>query len=184
MSLLRTLWDLFVGFGRATLLGYGGGPSIIPLYEMEAVDNFHWVTKEEFASALAFGNALPGPIATKLTAYIGYRVAGVPGALVALAAVVLPTAILMIALFAALYRFREHTIVKGLVKAARPVVFVMLASLAADYWHYAFGGTWAAFALAALFFVAVRYFGVHPGLAVTVALLLGILLEYTAPRAL
>lgn len=184
MPPLRVLWDLFVGFGRATLLGYGGGPSIIPLYEMEAVDTYRWVTKEEFANALAFGNTLPGPIATKLTAYIGYRVAGVPGALVALAAVVLPTAILMIALFAVLYKFREHTVVKGIVKAARPVVFVMLASLAADYAQYAFSGTWAAFALAALFFVAVRYFGVHPGLAVAAALVLGILIEYAAPRAL
>ena len=184
MPPLRTLWNLFVGFGRATLLGYGGGPSIIPLYEMEAVDTYHWVTKEEFASALAFGNALPGPIATKLTAYIGYRVAGVAGAVVALAAVVLPTAILMIALFAALYRFREHAVVRGLVKAAQPVVFVMLASLAADYAQYTFGGTWMAFVLSALYFVAVRYFGVHPGLAVAAALVLGILIEYVAPRAL
>jgi len=44
-------------FGRATLLGYGGGPSIVPLYQHEAVEVFKWVTKDEFGQALAFGNA-------------------------------------------------------------------------------------------------------------------------------
>jgi chromate transporter len=74
------LWKLFVAFGTATMLGYGDGPSIIPLYQNQVVNRYGWMETSEFGSALAFGNALPGPIATKLAA-------GWLGAIVALGAV-------------------------------------------------------------------------------------------------
>lgn len=168
-----TLWQLFVAFFRSTLLGYGGGPAIIPLYEIEVVDNFHWMTKEEFGQALALGNALPGPIATKLSAYVGYRVAGLPGAAVALSAVTLPTAILLIGLGAILLRFKDHPFLKGMIRGVQPVVFVMLAMLAADFGPHAFGRGALSFALAAAFFLAVRYLNIHPFWGVLTAMVIG-----------
>lgn len=170
---VKVLWDLFYGFGRATLLGYGGGPSIIPLYEIEAVQNYGWMTREEFGQALAFGNALPGPIATKLTIYIGYKVAGVAGALAAALGVVGPTALLMIALFAVLARFKDHPVLGGMIRGIRPVVFVMLAMLAADFFRYAFTGGWLPFAIAAGYFISVYYFGLSPFYGVVAALAIG-----------
>lgn len=170
---VKVLLDLFIGLGRATLLGYGGGPSIIPLYEVEAVQNYHWLTKEEFGQALAFGNALPGPIATKLTVYIGYKVAGVAGAITAALAVVGPTALLMIALYSLLAKFKDNPIIAGMVRGIRPVVFVMLAMLAADFFKYAFGNGWVPFAIAAGFFISVQYFGLSPLYGVVAALALG-----------
>src|SRR5690606_17857743 len=91
-GMLRELWDLFVAFTRAGLFGYGGGPGSIPLIKREVVDIYHWMTDEQFAEALAFGNALPGPIATKLATYVGFHVAGTPGAVAGVAGIVLPTA--------------------------------------------------------------------------------------------
>lgn len=158
----KVLLDLLLGLGRATLLGFGGGPSIIPLYEVEVVQNYQWLSKEEFGQALAFGNALPGPIATKLTTYIGYKVAGVPGAITAILAVVGPTALLMIALYAVLSKFKDNPILAGMVRGIRPVVFVMLAMLAADFFKYAFTGGWVPFVIAAGFFMSVHYFGLSP----------------------
>ncbi|MFZ5817544.1 MAG: chromate transporter [Bacillota bacterium] len=177
--MLKTLVDLFVGFGRATLLGFGGGPSIVPLYENEAVDVFGWVTKEEFGTALAFGNALPGPIATKLTMYIGYKAAGIPGALVSLIAVTLPVGIAMIALAGLLVKFKDAPFIKGMVAGIRPVVFVMLAMLAWDFAGYAFQPkgqapfNWIPFGIAALFFISVYYLKVSPIWGVVTALLAG-----------
>lgn len=177
--MLQTLWEIFIGFGRATLLGFGGGPSIVPLYEHEAVEVFKWVTKEEFGSALAFGNALPGPIATKLTIYIGYKVAGWLGALVAMFAVAAPTGILMILLAAILTKFKDSPYLKGAIAGIRPIVFVMLAMLAWDFASYAFqpkGQTpwnWIPFGLAAAFFISVQYLKLSPIWGVIGSLLVG-----------
>lgn len=177
--MLKTLLEIFIGLGRATLLGFGGGPSIVPLYEHEAVEVFHWVTKEEFGSALAFGNALPGPIATKLTMYIGYKAAGVAGALAALFAVTLPVGLLMIGLAGLLFRFRESPYLKGMIAGIRPVVFVMLAMLAMDFAGYAFQPkgqapfNWLPFGIAAAFFISVYYLKLSPIWGVAASLLLG-----------
>jgi len=180
--MLKDLWNLFIGLGRATLLGYGGGPSIVPLYEHEAVETFGWMSQEEFGQALAFGNALPGPIATKLTMYIGYHVAGWPGAFVALAAVTLPVGFAMILLYSIISRFKDSPFLKGAINGIRPVVFVMLAMMAWDFAQYAFRahGTgplnWLPFGIAALFFISVQYLHLNPVWGVLASLLLGGLL--------
>src|SRR5690606_18144672 len=127
---------------------------------------------------LAFGNSLPGPIATKMAAYVGYKVAGVSGATAALVGVVLPTAVLMVALFALLSRFSDHPVVHGAIRGVRPVVFVMLAMLAMDFAGFAFERGPAPFgflpfAIAAGYFIASYYFGVHPVWGVVASLILG-----------
>jgi len=79
MILLHVFWAFFI----PSILGYGGGPPIIPLLQAEVVDHYGWMTLEQFGDVLALGNALPSPIATKLAGYIGYQVAGIPRAIVA-----------------------------------------------------------------------------------------------------
>ncbi|KAF9113979.1 hypothetical protein BGX30_006751 [Mortierella sp. GBA39] len=66
---------------RTGILGYGGGPSTVPLIRHEAVSRYRWMADEEFGEVLAIANTLPGPIATKLAAYLGYRLKGTLGAL-------------------------------------------------------------------------------------------------------
>lgn len=78
---------------------------------------------------LAVGNALPSPIATKLAGYIGYQVAGVPGATVALLATVAPTAIAMILLLQFINLFRNAPQVKAMTQSVRPVVTVLLGTM-------------------------------------------------------
>lgn len=179
--MLKKLVDLFIGFGRATLLGFGGGPSIVPLYEHEAVEVFRWVTREEFGTALALGNALPGPIATKLTMYIGYRVAGWTGALVSLIAVTLPVGLIMIGLAAALVKFKDSPVLKGMTAGIRPVVFVMLAMLAWDFAKSAFHpreagpAGWLPVVIAVLFFISVHYLRLSPLWGVLASLVAGAL---------
>lgn len=68
--------DLFISFLRTGLLGYGGGPSTIPLVHKEVVHQYKWMDDEEFGNVLALGNSLPGPIMTKMAGYIGYRIGG------------------------------------------------------------------------------------------------------------
>ncbi|MBW7458094.1 chromate transporter, partial [Paenibacillus sepulcri] len=64
---------LFLGFLISNVLGYGGGPASIPLMYQEIVTHYGWLTDPQFSNMLALGNALPGPIATKIAAYVGYE---------------------------------------------------------------------------------------------------------------
>src|SRR5699024_159914 len=76
--------DIFMAFFRAGMLGYGGGLSAIPLMHKEVVVTYRWMDDDEFSDILALANTLPGPINTKLSGYIGYRLAGMKGLLHAL----------------------------------------------------------------------------------------------------
>lgn len=121
---------------KVGIFGFGGGPSFIPLVRAECVDQQHWLSDAEFLDALALGNALPGPIAIKLAAFIGQKVAGPAGVAVAVSAVCLPAIVLMLALAGLYHRFRDTPVVAGMMRGVRPAIVGLLAytawSLAPD----------------------------------------------------
>lgn len=133
-------WDLFLGFFRIGLLGYGGGPTMIPLVHAEAVKKYGWITDEEFTDTLALGNALPGPIATKMAGYIGYKVKGTWGAIIAIVALVVPVLIAMVVLLGFIYRIKNSGIVSGMTSGIQPVIGVMMAALAYEFIKKAWSG--------------------------------------------
>ncbi|MDP3534442.1 MAG: chromate transporter [Halomonas sp.] len=122
-------WELFLAFFIPNIIGYGGGPAIIPLIEAEVVGRYGWMTAQGFAETLALGNALPSPIATKMAGYIGYEVAGIGGALIAVAATVIPSLLLMLGALGLLYRHRDSPRVKRMSQWVRPVIAMMMAWL-------------------------------------------------------
>ena len=125
--------QLFWAFFKVGILGYGGGPSSIPLVHQEAVSNYKWLNSDEFGDILAIGNTLPGPIATKIAGYIGYRVAGWPGVLNAVLATILPSIVVMIFLLFSLTSFQDQGWVAGMTNAIVPVVGVMLGILTWEF---------------------------------------------------
>lgn len=130
------LWKLGVVWLRVGLFGFGGGPAFVPLIREECVERQGWLTDAEFLDALAFGNALPGPISHKLAAHVGLKVAGWPGAAVALVAVTAPGVALMALAMGVYLRYRESPVMAGVLRAIRPAVVGLLAytawSLAPD----------------------------------------------------
>lgn len=171
--------DLFLAFFRVGILGYGGGPSSIPLVHKEVVDKYKWMDSDEFGDILALGNALPGPIATKMAGYIGYRVGGTLGMLNALAATMIPTIILMIILLTTLNSYKDQPWVKGMADAVVPVVAVMLAVLTWDFIKKSgkskLGWAWTAIALIASL-VLLQILNIHPAILIFF-LLLGALIK-------
>ena len=69
-NLYLDIFKAFLGPGSLTL---EEGHQAIPLMQKEVVENYKWLTVEEFTDSLALGNSLPGPIATKMSALIGYK---------------------------------------------------------------------------------------------------------------
>ncbi|MDF2037619.1 chromate transporter [Cytobacillus oceanisediminis] len=165
--------DIFMAFFRVGILGYGGGPSSIPLVHKEVVDKYKWMDTDEFGDVLALGNALPGPIATKMAGYIGYRVGGILGMINALAATMIPTIVLMIILLTALNTFKDQPWVAGMTKAVVPVVAVMLATLTWDFVKKSskssLGWGWTLLFVAASL-VLLEFVNIHPAIIIFVLL--------------
>ncbi len=165
------LWHLFLAFFRVGIFGYGGGPGSIGLIKAEVVTNYQWLSDGQFAEALAFGNALPGPLATKLAAYVGYKVAGVIGALVSLLAIVVPTAVAIIALYKFFAAYSGSPRVKGALTAVKPLVVVLMLQVVLGLGKSAFPN-WIAVGVAVVTGIALN-FDVHPAILVAAALAFG-----------
>lgn len=125
--------DLFIAFCRVGLLGFGGGPSAIPLFHQEVVRKYGWMDEEEFGDTLALANSLPGPIATKLAGYIGYKIGGKIGCINALIASVIPTSLMMVLLIGLLQKYKDIPWVQNMSDSVVPVVAVMLGVLSWDF---------------------------------------------------
>lgn len=168
--------DIFIAFFRSGILGFGGGPSTIPLVHKEVVETFKMMTDEEFSDVLSIGNTLPGPIATKMAGYIGYRVGGWVGLVNALIATILPTVLLMIILLASLKQFKDFDFVKGMTKGVVPIVAVMLGVLTWDFLKKA--KKTLGWKIGTIIFVAsficMILLRMHPGIIIGVLLLLAL----------
>lgn len=125
--------NIFLAFFRAGMLGYGGGLSAIPLMQREVVLIYKWMDDEEFSDVLALANTLPGPINTKLSGYIGYKIGGSVGLIIALIATVLPTALLMILLLTTLNAYKDKEWVQGMSMGVLPIAGVMIGILARNF---------------------------------------------------
>jgi chromate transporter len=131
------LWDLFIGFFRASNLGFGGGPAVIPLIQAEC-ERYGWLDSARFSDSIAAANALPGPIATKMAAYIGFSTASWPGAFVAITGTILPTILLLIFLGALLKKYAHSPKLQAALKGVRPVITALLLYVAVDMGKSAF----------------------------------------------
>jgi chromate transporter len=168
-SYVQLAWAM----SKTGILGYGGGPSVIPLIRYEAVTRYKWMDDEQFGEVLAIANALPGPIATKMAAYLGYHKKGTLGAIVAVLTHIFPSAIAMIALLSFVDYLSSSPIVQGMIAAVMPVISVMLGLMAYEFAKRAYKGLGKVMVLVfyALAFVMLQLIPLHP--AIVIVLFLG-----------
>lgn len=167
--------NIIIGFFIANVLGYGGGPASIPLMYREIVTNYEWMTPIEFSNILALGNALPGPIATKFAAFVGYEVSGWIGLIAALAATIVPSALALILLLKILQKHRQSPVVKGMTLLVQPVIAIMMLLLTWQMAESSFEsiGIIQSLIIAAIAFWAMQFRKIHPTLVILVAFAYG-----------
>lgn len=170
-------WQIFLAFFIPGIVGYGGGPSSIPLIQYEVVQRYQWLSMEEFGEILALGNALPGPIATKMAGYIGFQVGGFFGACIALFATIAPSLLAMVFLLGILYKFKDSPKVKRMTNLVKPTIAVLLGVLAFEFFFSSWtsSGMTQTVALGALSFLLMEKWNVHPALVIAGALIFGAL---------
>jgi chromate transporter len=115
--------SLFAAIGAFT---FGGGLTMIALLEEHVVNHLHWLTPREFVDGLALGQLTPGPV-LMLAAYVGYKVLGLGGAIVAAAASFLPSFVLMLVLLPLFDRIRSLTWARAVMQGIVPGVLGVMA---------------------------------------------------------
>ncbi|HEX9018509.1 MAG TPA: chromate transporter [Anaerolineaceae bacterium] len=181
----QILWQLFWVFTRVAIFSWGGGPASLALMQRE-VTEVGWLTPAEFADGVALGNALPGPIAPQVSAYVGYKVAGVPGAIAAASGTVIPATTLMLIMIVYFFKIKDSLTIRSMLTAVRPVVVGLLIWTAYDMARTVFGagkagwGTallqgWDKLAIALVTFALLTFTKINPVFIVVGAALLGFL---------
>jgi chromate transporter len=121
------VWELLMVFLRVGTVTFGGGFVMIPQIETDVVEVHRWLTHQAFADGVAFGQITPGPVLITAT-FIGYKVAGWVGAIVATVGAFLPSFLMTLIAGASLNRFRSNHQVQAFLSGVAPAVVGMLAA--------------------------------------------------------
>lgn len=169
--------QIFLAFFIPNIIGFGGGPSTIPLIQKEVVEHYQFMTLSEYSSLIAIGNMLPGPAATKLAGYIGYELAGIPGAIIALFATIAPTMLLMLALLSILTKYKDSLRVKRITIFIIPIIGALMLQLTFKFLlESANALSWVPTVLAVIAsYIALERFKLNPALVIISALIIGAL---------
>ena len=125
---LKTLWQVFFSFFKIGAFTFGGGYAMIPLIQNEAVEKRHWVTDDDILEVIAIAESTPGPIAINVATYIGYKLKGFVGAVVATVGMCLPSFIIMYIVSLFYEQFMEITLVAAAFKGIQICVVYLIAS--------------------------------------------------------
>ncbi|MGC8660765.1 MAG: chromate transporter [Desulfomonilaceae bacterium] len=125
MAIIIFFWTLFY----INLFTIGGGFVMLPLLQSEIVDHYHWLTTKEFVDSIAIGQLTPGPL-TIMNTFIGYKIFGFGGALVAVVSTYLPSIIVVTIVSRYYLRFKDCWMVNSTLKAIRPAVIGLLGAVA------------------------------------------------------
>ena len=136
MIYLELLWSFF----QIGLFSIGGGYAAMPLIEHQVVELHPWLTMTQFADIMTIAEMTPGPIAINSATFVGIQVAGIPGALVATVGCVVPSCIIVMTLAYVYYRFKNLTMVQGVLSGLRPAVVATIASAGLSLLLMAFFG--------------------------------------------
>jgi chromate transporter len=124
------LLELFIAFLRIGLFAFGGGTSFLPLIEREVVQNHHWLDRPEFLEVLGITRVVPGAISIQFATYTGYKVAGVPGAIVANFANLLPAVFFIILASLVYSKYKDVPFIKVGLQMVQYAIFAMIIAVA------------------------------------------------------
>ncbi len=131
---MKELWDLFVTFARIGGLTFGGGYAMLPILQREVVERRKWATEEELMDYYAIGQCTPGVIAVNTATFIGQRLRGVVGGVVATLGVVFPSLIIITVIAAFIQNFSDMSVVKNAFAGVRVCVCVLVFNAVVKLW--------------------------------------------------
>jgi chromate transporter len=136
MIYLKLFWSFF----QVGLFSIGGGYAALPLIQNQVVELNHWLTLNEFSDVITISQMTPGPIAINSATFVGTKIAGIGGAIIATLGCIFPSCIIVLALAYFYTKYKDLKIVQGVLQGLRPAVVALIASAGISILFFSFFG--------------------------------------------
>lgn len=175
-SRLKLLLSLFSVFFKIGAFTWGGGYAMLPLIKNEVVEKKMWISSDDFIDGIAVSQSLPGAIAVNTATFVGHKICGKLGSLVATAGAVLPSVITIIIVAMFFLQFKDLKVVQSFFRGANPAIAALILSSVLDLGKSALKNRQDIIISIGLLLLLI-YFDIHPILAIIISAILGIILK-------
>ena len=180
--MFKKLLKLFSVFAQLGVCTFGGGYAMLSLLQRTVVEKYHWATEEELMDYYAIGQCTPGIIAINTSTFIGYKLLGLPGAIMATLGFLCPSIIIITIIARFISNFSQIQLVQKALAGINVAVAALLTKSVWDFSKKAVKNLWGLFLLLAAF-VAMYCFGVASVMVIAVSAFLGIVASFVAAMA-
>lgn len=168
--------DLFLSFAKVGVLTFGGGYAMLPILQREVAENKKWATEEELMDYYAIGQCTPGVIAVNTATFVGRKIKGLAGSILATLGVVFPSLVIIIAIAAFVNNFADSPIVQNAFAGIRACVCVLILNAVVKLWKKAVMDKPTLLVFAIVFILSV-FTNLSPVVYVILAAVAGIILK-------
>ena len=169
---MKKLLTMFLSFLKIGAFTFGGGYAMIPLIQAEVVDNKKWITEDDFLDILVISQSFPGAIAVNTSIFIGYKIQGIRGAVLALLGTILPSFLIILLVASYFMQFRDNYYVnlvfKGIAAAVPVMVLIAVVNLSKSIKK-----NYTNFFIIIIVVLSISYFNIHPVLVILLSGLFG-----------
>ena len=134
---MKLVLELFLAFVRVGALTFGGGYAMLPIIQREVAEKKGWVTEEELMDYYAIGQCTPGVIAVNTATFVGQKIKGTVGGIVATIGVVFPSMVIITLIAALVSNFADLAAVKNAFAGVRVCVCVLILNAVVKLWKKA-----------------------------------------------
>lgn len=123
---MELLITLFIAFLKIGTFSFGGGYAMLPFIQKEIVESNTWISMSEFTDIIGISQMTPGPVAINSATFVGYKVGGIIGSIIATLGVITTSFILITIINKLLSNFKESKVVKAALLGMRPVLIALI----------------------------------------------------------
>jgi chromate transporter len=178
----NVLFELFLVFLKIGTFGFGGGYAMISLIQDEVITK-GWISTQDFLNLIALAQMTPGIVGTNVATFTGYKIGGIPGAILATVAVIAPGVIVAFILTIFISNVRENIYIQNILKIILPVVVGIIAAVAISLFKDSIIDFWGII-IAIITFLAVTIKKINLFILVLIGGALGILIYGILPDLL
>jgi len=122
MLYLQLFWTFF----QIGLFSIGGGYAALPLIQKQVVEGHGWLSMQEFMDVIAISQMTPGPIAINSATFVGMRILGTLGAVVATTGFILPTFVIVLIIAYFYFKYKNIWTIQGMLAGLRPATVALI----------------------------------------------------------
>lgn len=178
---MKSYFELFLTFAKIGVTTFGGGYAMLPILQREVVEEKHWASDEELIDYFAIGQCTPGVIAVNVATFIGNKLKGIVGGIVATLGVVFPSLVIITLIAAVISNFMDIVWVQNAFAGIRACVCIFIFNAVVKLWRSAVID-FPSFLIFALVFAGSTFLSISPVLYVLIAGVAGVMLTVLGVR--